>query len=314
MRVLLLSGGSSLERDVSLCSAKVIRESLLRLGHIVHHIHLEDGWKADESFLQCDIIWIAMHGHQGEDGIIQGLCECFDRPYVSEDVLTSAIGMDKNIQSALFAQAGISTVPSIMVRKGQKLPDSLFESERYIVKMNAGGSSIAMSLTDRSGLEAALNEVFLYDEAALIQKEIRPLRELECLALLDNRNDELSVLGPIEVNAKLPFYVYENKYSADIEVIRPENVNISKAMKDEIHRQAAAAFKAVHGSLYMRIDFFLSGDHLMINEINTVPGSSPTSHFNILAEEYGGLDKTVQMLLESALKRYNKRKELRRSL
>ena len=310
MRICLVKGGPSLEYDVSLKSAKTIRTTLEELGHEVEEILIPKTGKLPHALFtsRCDLFYPVMHGHMGEDGLIQALFELLDRPYVSEDVLTSSIGMDKDTQLRLFAQAGIPTARTVCLRQSDKLPDRLFDAEHYIVKMNSGGSSIGIEKADRKGLDAALARVFELDERVLIQEEISPLRELECLVFYDYSDDEVKVAGPIEVSASAPYYVYENKYSDRVRCIPPEEVLIDEEIRNKITQYAARAFRAVHGSLYMRVDFFLSGSRLMINEINTIPGSTPSSHLLVLAGQAGGMKAFVSNLIENALIRYNRKK------
>lgn len=315
MHVLVLQGGQSLEHDVSLRSAATIVASLERLGHEVTLLTIGRDGRIPPSLLSCDadIIYPVMHGHQGEDGIIQAVAECTGLPYVSEDVTTSALGMDKALQAAVFSASGIQMAASRVLRRGERIPDDLFECGHYIVKMSSGGSSIGIVRCDRRHLHQALEEVFTYDEWALVQEEVTPLRELETLVVHDNRDGSTHVLGPVEILPSSPFYVYENKYSAGNRVVMPCDVELDADMKETIRDSALKAFSAVHGSLYMRVDFFLSGDRLLINEINTIPGSTPTSHFIYLAQEMGGLDRLVQFLIDSALARHAIRSSLRRT-
>lgn len=315
MRVLVLEGGRSLEHDVSLRSARTIVESLTRLGHEVSLMEIGMDGRIPPSLLEpdADIIYPVMHGHQGEDGIIQAVAECTGLAYVSEDVATSAIGMDKALQAAIFRDAGIQGARSCVLTRSEKIPDDLFDCPHYIVKMSGGGSSIGIVRCDRSHLEEALDEVFTYDERLLVQEEVTPLRELETLVVCDNRNMGIHVAGPVEILPSSPFYVYENKYCDSNRVVARAMLDLDEEMQERIRRTAIRAFRAVHGSLYMRIDFFLTPGRLLLNEINTIPGSTPTSHFIYLAEELGGLDALVQLLLDSALARHERRGGLRRS-
>ncbi len=305
MKIFLLSGGKSPEYDVSLKSAKVIKNSLLRLGHEVEEAVIPRDGKVPSSLFNtsADLIYPVMHGREGEDGSIQGLADCLGLPCASERVLTSAIGMNKHIQLLLFEKAGIPTVPTIAVKKGESYDLSALKGEEFIVKMNSGGSSIGVYRTKLDGIDEALKKVFKLDEFALIQPYVTPLRELECLAVKDNRNGKTSILGPLEVLSSSPYYIYENKYSDDVSVVTGDAVKVRKEIKEKIRALSLQAFEAIQGSLYMRIDFFLSGDEIFINEINTIPGSTEHSHFNILAVEAGGLDAVVETIVQSALAR-----------
>ena len=305
MRIMVLKGGSSLEHDVSLKSAATIESCLRRLGHEVLPITIgRDGALPQELFTcRAELAYPVMHGHQGEDGIIQGLLEALGLPYVSENVATSAIGMDKALQLALFRDAHIPCTQTVVVSRGDSLPELPFKSRQYIVKMASGGSSIGVEKCTEEGLAAAIEKVLSMDGRALIQPCIEPLRELECLVYHDNRNGATHFLGPVEVLASAPYFIYENKYSSAVSLLRPDEVAIDADTRRRIQDYAQRAFCALHGSLYMRIDFFLSGDRLTLNEVNTIPGSTASSHFNILCEEAGGLDVVVDTLIQSALAR-----------
>lgn len=301
---MLLKGGSSPEFEVSLRSAQTIEAALRRLGHEVVAITIpRDGRIPAEVFtIRADLAYPVMHGHQGEDGIIQGMLEALGLPYVSEDVLTSAVGMDKAIQTALFRDAHIPVVETAVVERGESMPP-LPEADEYIVKVACGGSSIGVEKCSPAELEAVIAKVLELDRRVLVQPCIKPLRELECLVYKDNRDGTKHFLGPVEVMASAPYFVYENKYSSAVSLIRPDKVDIAQGTREALRDYALRAFDTIHGSLYMRIDFFLSDGRLTLNEVNTIPGSTPTSHFNILCEQAGGLDAVLDVLIHSALAR-----------
>ena len=305
LHVLLLKGGRSPEHDVSLRSAATVRESLIMLGHKVEEVLIGRSGRIPPALFEshADIAWISMHGAQGEDGTVQALLECLGMPYVSENVMTSAVGMDKDMQTRIFKEAGLRTVPTLKLDRVE-IPSNLPQSRRYIVKMNHGGSSIGMEAVEREGLEAAVARVLEMDDSVLVQPLLEPLRELETLVMKDNRTGEVHAYGPVEVIATKPYYVYENKYSAaSTSLLRKDGIDIDESTLDEIRKSAIKAFNALSGSLYMRVDFFLYNGVVYINEVNTIPGSTPTSHFNVLSEEMGGFDKAVAFLLDSALAR-----------
>lgn len=307
MKVALLKGGRSLEREVSLRSAETVKEALASLGHDCVDIEVPASGTVPGTLVTSkpDIVWVAMHGAEGEDGSVQGLLETLGLPYVSEGVLASALGMDKFAQSRLFADAGIPTVPTIAVSSPEELPS--IPEGGYVVKMNSGGSSINMETAERDEVPEAVERVLRHDSIALVQPLIEPLRELETLVLHDNSSGGTKVLGPIEVLGNGEFWRYERKYSGSVKVLRWDEVEIPSETRGEIKRLALKAFKSIRGSLYMRVDFFLSEGKLMLNEVNTIPGSTPQSHFNILAEEIGGFAEAVSFLLDSALARHSKR-------
>lgn len=307
MRIMLVKGGPSLEYDVSLRSAALIRKTLENLGHEVSEILIpRDGEIPQQLFSgKCDLVWPVTHGRLGEDGCLQGLFECLRVPYASEDVETSALGMDKDLQLRLFSAAGIPCPRTVTLTEADNSDHGIFSCDEYIVKMCCGGSSIGVRKCGRSGLSAAVESVLEMDERVLVQECVNPLRELECL-VLSREDGEIMVLGPVEVIAEKPYYIYENKYSSSTSCVPAE---LDRELESRIEDYARRAFRAVHGSLYMRVDFFLSGSRLMINEINTIPGSTATSHIIPLSGWIGGMENLVSIIISAALERHRRRQE-----
>lgn len=322
MKILLIKGGKSLEHNISLKSAQTVRETLENMGHEVTDLLLPSSGEIPLTLFQgdYDIAYPVMHGRLGEDGCIQGLLELIGKPYVSERVFTSSIGMNKLKQHEILHYSDIPLVPTIGLKRGRGedermlLEDFTKQFSEFIVKINGGGSSIGVFSCDRDSLEDAVEEAFTYDDTVLVQKKITPLRELECLVVKD-RDGRILTAGPLEVIADKPYTDYSNKYSSAVTHVieAKDNENLSHETVDTLHSLAARAFDALDGSLYMRIDFFMDGDGMIyLNEVNTIPGSTPTSHFNILARELGGFGAVLNIMLESALARHEREKDLRR--
>lgn len=307
MTVMLVKGGPSLEYDVSLRSAALIRKTLENLGHEVREVLIpRDGELPRQLFCEkCDLVWPVTHGRLGEDGCLQGLFECLRIPYASEDVATSALGMDKDLQLRLFSASGIPCPRTVTLTGTGNLDQVVFSCDEYIVKMCCGGSSIGVRKCTRSTLAAAVESVLEMDERVLVQECVTPLRELECLVLC-REDGEIMVLGPVEVMAGKPYYIYENKYSSSTSCVPAE---LDSALGSRLKDYAIKAFRAVHGSLYMRVDFFLSGSKLMINEINTIPGATATSHIIPLSGWIGGMENLVSVIISAALERHRQRQE-----
>ena len=334
MTVLIIKGGESVEHEVSLSSAENIKAALEALGHEVKEIFIsksglflyngepvsidiERGFVAKGRAISFDVVFPIAHGHGGEDGKLQGLLELMHIPYASEDSLTSQIGMHKHDQMILFSNAGIPTIPSITVNSSGS-EKSILErlGSSLVVKPESGGSSVGVTIlasATEENLEKAIESTLALDENVIVQRYIQPLRELDVGAIYSMRNERLLLLGPIEIRTEKVFLDYQAKYH-DVKTVLDSNPDISRDIRERMLSLAEKAFLAVHGSMYMRLDFFLSGDSVILNEINTIPGMTPQSHFPVLSREMGGMEKVLPILLDNAILRERKRRGIRHSI
>ena len=266
---------------------------------------------ADGSRAGFDVVFPVLHGPRGEDGSIQGLLEVAGVPYVGAGVLGSALGMDKVIQKALWAAAGLPVVPHVAVAEHDWRDDPEGVAGRVaalgfpvFVKPASLGSSVGISkVADATGLEAGMEEAFRYERKAVVELAIDPVREIEC-AVLGNDDPVASVCGEI-VPRGHAFYDYDAKYldedGAELRIPAP----LAPALASRIQRLAVAAFTAVACAGMARIDLFVRGDDVWINEINTIPGFTAISMYPKLWEA-SGLPYTslVQRLLDLAVERH----------
>jgi D-alanine-D-alanine ligase len=262
--------------------------------------------------LPLDVVFPVLHGTYGEDGTVQGLFELADIPYVGSGVLASAVGMDKAIMKSLFRDAGIPICRWIVVHPAMDAPDAIaarVASEigcPCFVKPANLGSSVGISKVKAVGdLAAAVEEAGKYDLKVVIEAGI-DARELEC-AVLGNEAPEVSGVG--EIVPSHEFYDYADKYvdggaTSIIPAVLPSEVT------DEARSLAARTFRAVDASGMARVDFFLERgtDRLYVNEINTIPGFTPSSMFPKLWEAAGRpFASVVEQLIELAVARHGAR-------
>ena len=316
--VLILEGGRSVEYEVSLRSSLGIQHALRTSGFSVGVIRIErDGSWGDvtgdwpmtnrkfvlsgyphayDSFGKDIVVFPVLHGPYGEDGTIQGLLELANIPYVGCGVLASAIGMHKGCQKELFAHHGLQVAPWISVKRHEwnknqeEMIDriTLYLKQQFplFVKPIHTGSSVGISsVSDKETLHHAIDSAFQYDDEIIVEQSMSPLREIE-VAILGTTNPEASVVG--EIIPDREFYDYAAKYSPDSKTtlhIDPED--LSNVIKDEIRLQAVQAFTILGGSGLSRVDFFLSGNRIIINEINTMPGFTTISMYPKLWEASG---------------------------
>jgi D-alanine-D-alanine ligase len=242
--------------------------------------------------LPVDIVFPVLHGKNGEDGTIQGLCEVAGIPYVGCGVLSSAVSMDKAFTNKIAQLAGINQADYLSFYSYDlKNMDEVCKKIRYklgypcFVKPANAGSSVGVSKArNKKELEAALQAAAEVDRKIVVEKAIVG-RELEC-AVLGNENPEASIIG--EVVAAAEFYDFDAKYNnGDSKTIVP--ADISKEVSDKIRSLAVDVFKAVDGAGFARVDFFLEDgtNKVFFNEINTIPGFTAISLYPILWEESG---------------------------
>lgn len=258
-----------------------------------------------------DVVLPTTHGPFGEDGTIQGMLELVDLPYVGSGVLGSALAMDKHVAKTVLADVGIAVAPwrtltqhefdrdpSIVSRLDEGLTYPLF------VKPARAGSSVGVSrVTDSSGIPEALTVAFAEDSLVLIESGVTG-REVE-IAVLQGRDGSAprtsSVLGEIVFTGR-EFYDFEAKYlgAAGVELELPAKV--TEAEFAAIRDAAVQVFEAAQLAGLARIDFFLTADGPVLNEINTLPGFTPISMYPRLWQESGmSYSNLITELIELAL-------------
>ncbi|MCG7593909.1 D-alanine--D-alanine ligase family protein [Mycobacterium sp. PSTR-4-N] len=247
---------------------------------------LSMGEAAGEVLASVDVVFPVLHGPYGEDGTIQGLLELAGVPYVGAGVLASAVGMDKEFTKKLLAAADLPIGDQIVLRP-QDGTVSLTDRERLglpvFVKPARGGSSIGVSrVTSWDGLPAAIELARRHDPKVIVEAAVVG-RELECgvLEFPDGRLDA-STVGEIRVAGVRGrddgFYDFETKYLDDAaELDVPAKVDDDVA--DEIRALSIRAFEAIDCQGLARVDFFLTDDGPVINEINTMPGFTTISMY-----------------------------------
>ncbi|MDP9133381.1 MAG: D-alanine--D-alanine ligase [Actinomycetota bacterium] len=316
MRVAVLGGGPSGEHDVSLSSANAIADGLAQAGHEPLRVTIgRDGrWSHDGApvtlepaggLLDCDVVFPALHGPYGEDGVVQGLLETLAVPYVGAGVAASAICIDKILFKDAMAVAGVPQVGYAAVRAGNDLSLLADLGLPVFVKPARLGSSVGISKVTSAGeLPAALVTAWEHDPLAIVEAMSHGL-EIEC-ALVGNADPEVSVAGEIEIDAD--WYDYAAKYTdGGMRLIVP--ARIPDVVADRVRALAADVFRRVDCAGLARCDFFVEdpdGDaRILVNELNTIPGFTATSVFPKLWEASGlAYPDLLDRLLELALTRH----------
>ena len=308
IKVALLSGGISSEREVSLKSGAQVYAALDKTKyHITRYDPKTDLPLLIRDAAHIDIAFIALHGTYGEDGTIQGLLDLLGIPYQGAGVLGSALSMNKAAAKNAYQHAGLACPDSIHILKGEAV-----DLDRCIATLNLpivvkpvkGGSSIGMSIPEtRTALADAVETAFTFDDEILLESYIKGT-ELTCGVI--GNGDRLKTLPIVEIvpNTRHQFFDYEAKYTTGAtDEICP--ARIDRQTEDAIREYAIRAHKALFLKGYSRSDFILKDGGLYILETNTIPGMTPNSLLPLSARTAGIsfgslLDKLIELGLEKA--------------
>jgi D-alanine-D-alanine ligase len=323
VRVVVLHGGRSSEHAVSLASAEAAIGGVAAAGHEVLPVLLErDGaWRGPDGaplalapgggLLGADVAFPVLHGPFGEDGTVQGLLELLDIPYVGAGVLASSLCMDKIVFKDVLAAAGVPQVGYAGVREARwrAEPDAVRAELAALglplfVKPARLGSSVGIAkVRDEAELGPALDGAFAHDGLVIVEA-FSPGTEVEC-AVMGLYEAEASVPGEVVLLGGAEWYDYEAKYSdGGVELQVP--ARIPDAAAEEVRRRAVETFLRVGCAGLARVDFFVEeGGRVLVNELNTLPGMTPTSAFPKLWEAAGvPWPQACDRLLDLALQRY----------
>lgn len=286
MRVAVLMGGISSEREVSLSSGRAVVTALERAGCMVVPVVVNDEEVRELDGLDVDVAFIAMHGYFGEDGGIQRLLESRGIPYTGSGVHPSMVAMDKVETKWVFIMSGLPTPEFMMLRLGQPLQ----ELEGFIVeklpmplvaKPSRSGSSVGVSIIhDVSEISRALETAFQHDQKIIIERYVRG-RELT-VGILDD-----AALPVIEIRPAREFYDLSAKYEdkGTCYITAPD---IPRDVYGEAQRLALRAHHKIGCSGFSRVDMMLSEDmELFLLEVNTIPGFTERSLLPKAAEAAG---------------------------
>jgi D-alanine-D-alanine ligase len=255
-----------------------------------------------------DVVFPVLHGTFGEDGTVQGLLELANMPYVGAGVLGSAIGMDKDVQKRLFAQAGLPVVPFVVFRRSdweknrEDITTDVLTRLRLpiFVKPSAAGSSVGMTkVTTREQLPEAIDFAAQFGMKVIVERGV------------DAREIEVSVLGNDEIRASIPgeivphreYYDYKAKYiESGTQLVIP--AELSEKQIAQFQELAVKSFRAIDGTGMARCDFFLERGtgEIYVNELNTIPGFTSISMYPKLWEASGlPYPKLIDELISLAL-------------
>lgn len=269
---------------------------------------------------EIDVVFPVLHGTFGEDGCTQGFLELADLAYVGAGVLGAAIGMDKDVQKRLLAEAGLPIVPYVVTTRARLERNREAEMARFaslslpvfVKPANLGSSVGVVKVADWSALPAAIEEALQFDEKILVEQGV-DAREIEC-AVLGNEWPEASIAGELDVHGD--FYSYEAKYIDDNGATVLIPAPISVAEQERVRAMAVEVFQVLECAGMARVDFFLERGtgQFYVNEINTIPGFTSISMYPKLWEASGlSFRDLISRLIELAMERQQRKSALRRS-
>ena len=336
MNIVVLAGGLSSERDVSLVTGSNVCKALRENGHqvILMDVFLgregsdvEHWFENSEAVSACvsgiseatpdleavkasrgdsvdgffgpnvlklcqmaDIVFMALHGENGENGKIQAAFDLFGIRYTGSDYLSSAIAMNKELAKKVMAAGGVPVPRGFSVKKGVKTtkqPDF-----PCVVKPCCGGSSIGVSIVrDKQAYEKALADAFVWEDEVVVEQYIEGREFSVCV--IDQK-----ALPVIEIAPLNGFYDYKNKYQAG-STIETCPAELPAAQTEQMQRYAELAAKVIGLDTYSRMDFLMDEEgHMYCLEANTLPGMTPTS---LIPQEAAAIGVSYHELCEELI-------------
>ena len=276
-KIAVVVGGPSTEAEVSRRTGKAVTDALRKKGYQAEIVELVPAELAatlqDKRF---NIVFNALHGQYGEDGVLQGMCEMMNIPYTGPGVMASAVGMNKIISKSAFRGAGISTAPFAYYFIEQGLDEIAADMSRefplpVVIKSAAQGSSIGTVIVrDEKDIKPALKEAFTYGKSVVAEMFLSG-REFTVAVM-----DDLA-FPVIEISSKTGKDDYRSKYTPGLtEHICP--AAISAALTREMQDLSVAVFRLLHCRGIARVDLMTNGEgRPFVLEINTMPGMTETS-------------------------------------
>lgn len=270
-----------------------------------HFVSLDGSW-----ILKADVVFPVLHGTNGEDGTLQGLLETLNIPYVGCGVLSSAMGMDKEISKLLAYSAGVEVLPYQIVSRGQDYDKSELEAwvtevelPVFVKPVRLGSSVGVRKVKELSQLHEAIEFALQFDTDVMIEKGIDPAREIFCALYGAGESVKSSSCGELRSLAS-EFFDYEAKYVTVGGCETQVPAQIPEDLQRNMRLSAEAVFKALHASGLARVDFLMDrSGRYYFSEINTLPGMSDTSLFPQLFEASGVkykdiLDGLIRLAIE----------------
>jgi len=307
LSIAVIWGGPSAEAEVSLSSARGVMQALKNNYENVHLVELDEQIDRSLRDLNPDVVFPAVHGKWGEDGLLQGLLTICGFPYVGSETQAQVLAMNKVLAKQIFALNDLPVAQSTVVNKQQNLTLAAKRSlellgDSVVVKPVAAGSSVGVSFADNvKALEEGLEKALHYDDQALVEERI--IGAEITVAILER--DHVEALPVIEIRTpENTWYDYEHRYTAGLS----EHIMPAPLPKDQYNRVqeiSVLAHQALGCRDFSRADFVVpkQGEPILL-EVNTIPGMTSTSLFPDAAQAAGlPFPELVHLLVQQAFSR-----------
>ena len=297
-KILILSGGISKERLISLDTGQQVAKELKKNSYSVKISEPDNNLLKNIKLFKPDIIFNALHGQFGEDGYIQTILEQFKIPYTHSGVISSSIAMDKEISKKIFVKNKINT-PNYLIYSYDKEDSNIVQKIEkklkfpVVVKPINEGSSVNVYICTRNNVKKILNFMKSYKQVMI--EEFIGGREIQ-VAIMGNKK-----LGAIELKPKRKFYDYQAKYNTNAKTQHIIPVDLPKKKLDIVMNMALKAHKVIGCKGVTRSDFKFFNNKFYLLEINTQPGMTKLSLVPEIAA-YSGINfkQLIEWILQDA--------------
>jgi D-alanine-D-alanine ligase len=320
IRVAVIGGGRNCEHEVSLASAAAVADGLDKAGYEAVRLTIDPagGWlvasvgdtsagsarngrpiglgAAVDVLRSCAVAFPVLHGPRGEDGTLAALCDLADVPCVGSPLGAGALGMDKWVTKLVAGALGIATAPARLLTRA----DSYAFTRPVVVKPVAAGSSRGVTLVrEAAGLGPALDAAFAHDDRVLVEDLVTG-REID-LAVLGRPDGSRVVAPALEIVVPAwEIFDYSAKYDAAPDFVVP--APLDDAARERLERAAVGMYDALGCAGVARVDFFLTDDGPVLNEVNTMPGFTAQSQVPRMFAVTGmSFDALLDLLVRDAL-------------
>ena len=297
-KILIISGGISKERLISLDTGQQVANELKKNGYRVKTTEADDNLEENIKFFKPNVIFNALHGQFGEDGYIQTVLERFKIPYTHSGVIASSIAMDKEISKKIFIKNKINT-PKFFTysydAKNEDLIKKIKKKLRFpvVVKPLNEGSSVNVYICNEKNIIRILNSIKQYHKVMI--EEFIGGREIQ-VAIMGNKK-----LGAIELKPRRKFYDYKAKYNSSAKTKHIIPVNLPKNKLNQVLSMSLKAHKLIGCKGITRSDFKFKNDKFYLLEINTQPGMTKLSLVPEIAAFKGiNFIKLIEWILKDA--------------
>lgn len=294
--VVVLKGGMSFEREISLLSGEAVFAGLQRLGVNSTELDVTENLVADLERLKPDLVFIMLHGPGGEDGLTQGLLETMRIPYTGSGVLASALAMDKIKTKLIWRQLGLQTADFLILESTSDWQKVIADFGETVVKPVNGGSSLGIAIVN---------------DAVALQQQYETAKEFDSVVMAEkciNGNEysvgvlEDQILPTVQLRTNRRFFDFDAKYvDEDTEIICPPELDETK--QNELNELVRAAYQSLDCKGLARVDVMQDeNEEFYLLELNTVPGMTAHSFIPLAVEKSGiGYDELLLRILDVEL-------------